>query len=162
MESAGGKASTNVPWETVPQSPTVVPHGRADAGKMPGASAPPSMGRMGASHSQKVVGDARWARVCCPADLWDVRTQTKSEQGQEDGVQSALTVNPWEDDASVIIILFRAGPRGLISYLGEAVVATLQMSFISEFPEAEGGTSTDSQLGKEIWKHFRDPGQLSV
>lgn len=161
MESAGGKASTNVPWETVPQSPSVVPHGRGDAGKMPGASAPPSTGRNGCLTQPKSGGGCQMGQ-----GLLSCRSlgclHTKSEQGQEDGVRSALTVNPWEDEASVIIILFRAGPRVLISYLGEAVVATLQMSLISEFPEAVGGMSTDSQLGKEIWKHFRGPGQRSV
>lgn len=71
-------------------------------------------------------------------------------------------MNPRKEEDSVIIVLFWVGLCGLVSYLGEAVVAIPQMSLISEFPEAVGGTSRDSQLGKEIWEHFTGSRQWAV
>lgn len=138
-------------------------HCQGDAGNKPSASAPPSTERAGGFQSKK---GCLWGGCqngfCCPADLWDFCTQTNSEQSQEDGVQSALIVNPRKEEDSVIIVLFWVGLCGLVSYLGEVVVATRQMLLISEFPEAVGGTSRDSQLGQEIWEHFTGPRQWAV
>lgn len=98
-------------------------------------------------------------RFSCPVDLQDVCTPTNSEQSQEDGVQSALTVNAWKEEASASFVLFWVGLSELVSYLAETAVALPNTSLLSEFSEAVGGMNTNSQLGKEIWKSFICPRQ---
>ena len=98
--------------------------------------------------------------LSCRSLGWPHTDKLRAESGGWS--PSALTVNPWKEEDSVIIILFWVGLCGLVNYLGEAVVATSQMSLISEFPEAVGGKSRNSQLGKENWKCFTGRRQWAV
>lgn len=97
------------------------------------------------------------ARFCCPADLWDVCTQTNPEQSQEDGSERPDRVNPPRRKAQWLLHYSGSG-SGLVSVLGEAVVAAPAMALISEFPEAVGGMSRDAQLGEGSGNTSQAPG----
>lgn len=100
------------------------------------------------------------ARFCCPADLWDVCTQTNPEQSQEDGSECPDRVNPPRRKAQWLLHYSGSG-SGLVSDLGEAVVAAPAMALISEFPEAVRGMSRDAQLGEGSGNASQAPGCLS-
>lgn len=96
------------------------------------------------------------ARFCCPADLWDVSTQTNPEQSQEDASKCPDIVNPQRRKAQWLFHYPWSG-SGLVD-LGEAAVAVPALSPISEFPEAVGGMSRDAQPGKQSGNASKAPG----
>ena len=121
----------------------------------------PRGGRV-ASTAKKGGEDARMGQVLLSCRSLGCPHTDKLRAESGGWSPSALTVNPWKEEDSVIIILFWVGLCGLVNYLGEAVVATSQMSLISEFPEAVGGKSRNSQLVKENWKCFTRAKQWAV
>lgn len=92
------------------------------------------------------------ARFCCPADPWDVCTQTNPEQSQKGGSKCKSS----KEESSVVITLSWVR---LITIVGQVITPiwviwerqlwlSQQCHFISEFPEAVGGRNRDAQPGK--------------
>lgn len=118
-----------------------------------------------ASKSQKGVvegGDARtgWVFLSCrsPGFLYPDKLQAEpGGWGPKLPVCESLEGGSFSTIANFVLFWVRLS--GLVSYLAETAVALPNTSLISEFSEAVGGMSTDSQLGKEIWKSFTRPRQ---
>jgi len=135
---------------------TLAPGCQGDAGNKPGVSAPPSTGRAGGFQSQ-----GEWEECQDGSGFVVLQVSGMSAQGKL-GVESEgwnLKCPDCESSeggshSDYYIIL---GWTLRWSSVWERHVWQGHKCHISEFPEAEGGMSTDSQLGKKFLETLHRP-----